>query len=67
MCLRLELDKAESDAPVLKVLAMIPGRNSRRRTAEGLQRDIIDPCAEHTRRHRYRASVSKRGVMVWLL
>ena len=33
-------------------------------TAEGLQSDIIDPCAEYARRHRYRANVPKCGVMV---
>ena len=33
-------------------------------TADGLQRDIIDPCAEYARRHRYRANVPKCGVMV---
>ena len=33
-------------------------------TADGLQSDIIDPCAEYARRHRYRANVPKCGVMV---
>ena len=36
-------------------------------TAEGLQSDIrfIDACAEYARRHRYRASVPKCGVIVY--
>ena len=33
-------------------------------TADGLQSDIIDPCAEYACRHRYRANVPKCGVMV---
>ena len=33
-------------------------------TADGLQSDIIDPCAEYARRHRYRANVPKCGVMM---
>ena len=33
-------------------------------TADGLQSDIIDPCFEYARRHRYRANVPKCGVMV---
>ena len=33
-------------------------------TADGLQSDIIDPCAQYARRHRYRANVPKCGVMV---
>ena len=33
-------------------------------TADGLQSDIIDPCAEYACRHRYKANVPKCGVMV---
>ena len=33
-------------------------------TADGLQSDIIGPCAEYAYRHRYRANVPKCGVMV---
>ena len=33
-------------------------------TADGLQSDIIDPCAQYACRHRYRANVPKCGVMV---
>ena len=33
-------------------------------TADGLQSDINDPCAEYARKHRYRANVPKCGVMV---
>ena len=33
-------------------------------TADGLQKDIIDPCAEYARGRRYRANVPKCGSMV---
>ena len=33
-------------------------------TADGLQSDIIDPCAQYACRHRYGASLPKCGVMV---
>ena len=33
-------------------------------TADGLQSDIIEPCAKYACRHRYRANVPKCGVMV---
>ena len=33
-------------------------------TADGLQGDIIDPCAEYACRHRYRANVPKCDVIV---
>ena len=32
-------------------------------TADGLRSDIIDPCVEYARRHRYRVNVPKCGVM----
>ena len=32
--------------------------------ADGLQSDVIDPCAEYARRPRYRANLPKCGVMV---
>ena len=33
-------------------------------SADGLQSDIIDPCVEYARRHRYRANVPECGVTV---